>query len=215
MKILLSTTALYSVASAIHAVSVVSNTPYDCDAVRGVDIYFAPDENTIHANFPTVALTVIPPAHGFPNGDSSAVCDATVDFEDFLPSRRLAIANVTWSTGNLNLSKTEVLSSLRSKVKLNIEHQTNYYPIKYPIVKDLSSATLVDLDVNPGLAGKSYEGYHGDFNFTADNPSLVWSSCFNGFLDNSTKFDFEMVIETVGGGTSERMQSPQAIRFLL
>lgn len=143
MKTLLPIAALSRVANAIHAVSVVSRTPYDCDAVRGVDVYFAPDENTIHANFPTVALSVIPPAHGFPNGDSVALCDATVDFEDFLPGRRFAISNVTWSTGHLNLSGTEVLNSLSSKVKLSVEHQTHYYPVRYPIVKDLSLATLV------------------------------------------------------------------------
>lgn len=124
----------------------MSNTPYDCDAVRGVDIYFSPDENTIHVNYPTVELTVIPPAHGYPSDGSIAVCGATVDFEDFSPARRFAVQNVTWSTGYLNLSKNEVLNSLSAKLVLSVEHMENWtsdkYP-KYPVVKDLSSATLV------------------------------------------------------------------------
>jgi hypothetical protein len=132
-----------SAVDAIHSVSVVSMNAYTCNAVSGVDIAFAPDEKSITASFPPVALTVAPPAHGYPGGNSSAGCGATVEFEDWPTGVRFAVSDVTWHTGVLNLTKQNLLHSLTAKVELAVEHETNTYPIHYPIVKNYASATLV------------------------------------------------------------------------
>ncbi|KAI1373892.1 hypothetical protein F4677DRAFT_461752 [Hypoxylon crocopeplum] len=199
MRTLLSIAVLSCAANAIHSVSVVSETPYDCDAVGGVDVAFTPKEDGIRANFPTIWLSEVSPAHGYPGGYSLVGCGATVEFEDF-PNGRFAIANVTWSIKNLNLTKGDNLYSLRSKVDLIIEHLTNYSPIRYPIVKDKSSAVLIDLDINPGLA--TTEDYQGEFKLTKENPNPVWSTCYNGYLANVTKLDFQIGASTKGGGRS-------------
>ncbi|KAI2619888.1 hypothetical protein GGR54DRAFT_601732 [Hypoxylon sp. NC1633] len=200
MKVFLLFAMFSCTTNAIHSVSVVSETPYDCDAVRGVDVYFTPNDDGIHANFPTVHLSVMPPAHGYPGGYSQVGCGATVEFEDFPGGVRFSIANVTWNVQNLSLTKGDNLYSLRSKVDLIIEHLTNYSPIKYPLVKDKSSATLIDLDVNPALA--TTEDYQGEYILTKENPNQVWSTCYNGYLANVTKLDLRIGASTKGGGTS-------------
>ncbi len=90
-----------SAVDAIHSVSVVSTSPYTCNAVSGVDIAFASDENSITASFPPIALTVELPAHGYPGGNSSVACGGTVEFEDWPSNVRFAISDVTWNTGGL------------------------------------------------------------------------------------------------------------------
>ncbi|KAL7629192.1 hypothetical protein AAE478_000712 [Parahypoxylon ruwenzoriense] len=199
MKNLLPFAALSCTANAIHSVSVRSNTPYDCNAVSGVDASFSPDEHSIHVDFPTISLTPSPPAHGYPGGDSYAGCDATVEFEDFPTQVRFGISNVTWYNGRLNLSENDFFYSLTSRVNLTIEHEQNFTPIKYPIIKDSSSANLLDLNIDPGIGNKSYEG---EFKYMAENPNLIWSSCFGGYLSNATKLTFSMTARTKKGGTS-------------
>ncbi|KAI0100279.1 hypothetical protein GGR51DRAFT_358745 [Nemania sp. FL0031] len=185
-------------ADAIHAVSVKSTSPYTCNAVSGVDIAFASDSNSITANFPPISLAVEYPAHGNPGGNSSVACGGTVEFEDWPTGVQFAISDVTWHTGKLNLAKNNQLRSLTAKVNLEIEHETNTYPIKYPVVKDYSSATLLDVNFNPALSD-----YQGEYEHSMKNPSPYWSSCFNGYLANTTKLTFELSGYSSGGGTSE------------
>ncbi|KAI0483514.1 hypothetical protein F4859DRAFT_512171 [Xylaria cf. heliscus] len=161
-----------SVVGAVHSVSVVSTNAYTCNAVSGVDIAFAADEKSITASFPPITLAVEPPAHGYPGGNSSVACGATVEFEDWRTGVRFAISDVTWRTGELNLTKKNLLHSLRAKVDLAVEHETNTYPLHYPIVKNYASATL-------------------------------WSTCFNGYLANTTKITFQLGGSSSGGGTSQ------------
>ncbi|KAI8631279.1 hypothetical protein F5Y19DRAFT_25635 [Xylariaceae sp. FL1651] len=197
MKFILSI-ALASTVKAIHSVSVLSTSPYTCNAVSGIDIAFADDENSITASFPPIALTVEPPAHGYPGGNSSVGCGGTVQFEDWPTGVRFAISDVTWHTGNLNLTAENTLNSLTAKVDFEVEHLTNYYPLHYPLIKDYSSATLLDLEVNPALSD-----FQGKYELSAKNPNMFWSTCFNGYLDNVTKITFELGGYSVGGGTSQ------------
>ncbi|RWA11322.1 hypothetical protein EKO27_g3776 [Xylaria grammica] len=187
-----------SVADAIHSVSVVSLNAYDCNAVSGVDVAFASDEKSITASFPLISLTVAPPAHGYPGGNSSVGCGATVEFEDWPTGVRFAISNVTWHTGALNLTKSNLLHSLRAKVDLVVEHETNTYPLHYPIVKNYASATLLDLDIDPAL-----NDFQGKYELSAKNPRPYWSTCFNGYLANATKITFQLGGSSSGGGTSQ------------
>ncbi|KAI1505579.1 hypothetical protein F5X99DRAFT_368515 [Biscogniauxia marginata] len=191
--------ALSRTASAVHAAAVRSNTPYDCNAVSGVDVSFSADEKIIHANFPTIDLTVKPPAHGFPGGDSNVVCDATVEFEDWPTQVRFAVANVTWHANELNLAENDNFYSLAAKFDLSVQHLRNYSPIQYPLIFDYASSTLLDLDVDPGIGNKSYTG---EFEYFAENPNLVWSTCFGGYLANTTSLTFELRAHTENGGTS-------------
>ncbi|KAI0419465.1 hypothetical protein F5X98DRAFT_384737 [Xylaria grammica] len=217
-----------SVADATHSVSVVSLNAYDCNAVSGVDVAFASDEKSITASFPLISLTVAPPAHGYPGGNSSVGCGATVEFEDWPTGVRFAISNVTWHTGALNLTKSNLLHSLRAKVDLVVEHETNTYPLHYPIVKNYASATLVfsafyfifrisspvvqivrdklltvclmqlDLDIDPAL-----NDFQGKYELSAKNPRPYWSTCFNGYQANATKITFQLGGSSSGGGTSQ------------
>jgi hypothetical protein len=139
--------ALASAVEAIHSVSVASTNAYTCNAVSGVDIAFADDEKSIKASFPPIALTVVGPAHGNPGGYSTVGCGGTVEFEDWPSGVRFAISDVTWHTGDLNLTKDNLLHSLTAQVDLEVDHETNTYPLHYPIVKDYASATLVCLRV--------------------------------------------------------------------
>lgn len=132
-----------SVADAVHSVSVVSTNAYTCNAVSGIDIAFSPDKEKITASFPPIKLTVESPAHGYPGGNSTVGCGGTVEFEDWAGGVRFAISDVTWHTGKLNLTKNNLLHSLRAKVEMAVEHETNTYPLHYPMIKDYSSATLV------------------------------------------------------------------------
>ncbi|KAK6858898.1 hypothetical protein PG995_004751 [Apiospora arundinis] len=188
---------------AIHANSVETTDSWSCDASRGIDVNFtpAPEHRQLLVRFPTIALTVMPPAHGNPGGYSNVGCSATVGFVDFSSQRRFAIANVTWrADGGISLAKGEVLYTLDAKVEYRIERFTGTYPIKYPIVKDLSTATMLDMDnIDPKLGD---EGYQGVFEYTAQNPKRVWSDCKNGYTGNVTKMYFEMGGHTRGGGTS-------------
>ncbi|KAI2620739.1 hypothetical protein GGS26DRAFT_594837 [Hypomontagnella submonticulosa] len=176
MKGILIIAALLSAANAIIPVSVLSRTPYDCGAVGGVDISFAPGENSIHANFPTIKMVETVPAHGYPGGDGIVGCTAVVEFADFATSVRFAISNVTWHAGNLNVTKNADFYSLKSKVEFSVERLQNYYPLKCPLVKDYSSAVLLDLNVNPSIGT---EGYLGEFTHTETNPKPAVSN----FLD--------------------------------
>ncbi|RYC64121.1 hypothetical protein CHU98_g2069 [Xylaria longipes] len=187
-----------SVVDAIHAVSVLSTSPYTCNAVSGVDIAFADDENSITANFPPIALTVEVPAHGNPGGNSTVGCGGTVEFEDWPSGVRFAVSDVTWRTGNLNLTEDNLLHSLTAKVDLAVEHETNTYPLRYPLVKNYASATLLDVDINPALSD-----YQGAYETSTKNPNQYWSTCFNGYLANVTKLTFQLSGRSSGGGTSE------------
>ncbi|KAI1345826.1 hypothetical protein F5Y01DRAFT_299423 [Xylaria sp. FL0043] len=187
-----------SAVDAIHSVSVVSTSPYTCNAVSGVDVAFAPDEKSITASFPPIALTVEVPAHGYPGGNSTVACGGTVEFEDWPSGVRFAISDVTWHTAKLNLTEDNLLHSLWAKVDLAVEHETNDYPLRNPLVKDYASASLLDVDVNPSLSD-----FHDEFQFSAKNPSLYWSTCFNGWLANVTKITFQLGGKSSGGGTSE------------
>ncbi|KAI0902890.1 hypothetical protein F4823DRAFT_637436 [Ustulina deusta] len=187
-----------SAVDAIHSVSVVSTSPYTCNAVSGVDIAFASDENSITASFPPIALTVELPAHGYPGGNSSVACGGTVEFEDWPSNVRFAISDVTWNTGGLDLTEDNLLHSLRAKVDLVVEHETNTYPLHYPIVKNYASTTLLDVDLNPSLSD-----FQGKYQFSAKNPSPYWSTCFGGYLANTTKITFELGGSSSGGGTSQ------------
>ncbi|KAI0459093.1 hypothetical protein F5B21DRAFT_511551 [Xylaria acuta] len=187
-----------SVVDAIHSVSVVSTNAYTCNAVSGIDIAFAPDEKSITASFPPIALTVAPPAHGYPGGNSSVGCGGTVEFEDWPGGVRFAISDVTWHTGKLNLTKNNLLHSLTAKVDLAVEHETNTYPLHYPIVKNYASATLLDVDINPALSD-----YQGKYEISTKNPRQYWSTCFNGYLANITKITFQLGGRSSGGGTSQ------------
>ena len=135
--------ALSSVAAAVYPISVVSHSPVDCDVMNGLDISFAPDINSIRAWYPKTELLETPPAHGDPGGDGFLGCSATVEFDGFPSLARFAIANVTWHNDHLNLPKNTRLSTLRSRVELSIEHLQNYSPVRCPLIKDLSRATLV------------------------------------------------------------------------
>ncbi|KAI1758206.1 hypothetical protein F4782DRAFT_477034 [Xylaria castorea] len=187
-----------SVVDAIHSVSVVSTSAYTCNAVSGVDIAFAPDEKSITASFPPIALTVESPAHGYPGGNSTVGCGGTVEFEDWPSGVRFAISDVTWHTGKLNLTTNNLLHSLWAKVELAVEHETNTYPLHYPIVKNYASATLLDVDINPALSD-----YQGRFEISRKNPRQYWSTCFNGWLANATKITFQLGGRSSGGGTSQ------------
>ncbi|KAK7993228.1 hypothetical protein PG989_006609 [Apiospora arundinis] len=159
---------------AIHANSVETTDSWSCDASRGIDVNFtpAPEHHQLLVRFPTIALTVMPPAHGNPGGYSDVGCSATVGFLDFSSQRRFAIANVTWRADNgIGLAKGQELYRLDAKVEYRIERFTGTYPIKYPIVKDLSTATMLDMDnIDPKLGA---EGYQGVFEYTAQNPDRV------------------------------------------
>ncbi|KAI1148924.1 hypothetical protein F4825DRAFT_453976 [Nemania diffusa] len=187
-----------SAVDAIHSVSVLSTSPYTCNAVSGVDIAFAPDEKSITASFPPIKLTVAPPAHGYPGGNSSVGCGATVEFEDWPTGVRFAVSDVTWHTGLLNLTKQNLLHSLNAKVDFAVEHETNTYPLHYPIVKNYASATLLDVDINPSLSD-----YKGVYEHSIKNPRVYWSTCFNGWSANATKITFSLGGQSSGGGTSE------------
>lgn len=145
MRYTLATLAALSATSvrAIHPVSVLSSSPYTCNAVSGVDIDFATDEQSILARFPPIALSVEPPAHGNPGGDSAVGCGATVQFEDFPTAVRFRIADVTWRTGKLNLTTDNTLDSLRARVDLIVVHQPDPEPVINPVVKNYASANLV------------------------------------------------------------------------
>ncbi|KAI0966242.1 hypothetical protein F4678DRAFT_304810 [Xylaria arbuscula] len=187
-----------SAVHAIHSVSVASTNAYTCNAVSGVDIAFASDENSITASFPPIELTVAVPAHGNPGGNSSVGCGATVEFEDWPSGVCFAISDVTWHTGKLNLTEDNLLHSLTAKVDFAVEHETNTYPLHYPIINDYASATLLDVDVNPALSD-----FQGKYQYSAKNPSLYWSTCFNGYLANTTKITFALGGSSSGGGTSQ------------
>ncbi|KAI0532144.1 hypothetical protein GGR58DRAFT_517952 [Xylaria digitata] len=163
-----------SAVDAIHSVSVVSSNAYTCNAVSGVDIAFASDEKSITTSFPPIALTVEAPAHGYLGGNSSIGCGATVEFEDWPSGVRFAILGVAWHTGKLNLTKNNLLHSLRAKVD------------------------LLDVDVDPALSD-----FQGKYEFSTKNPRPYWSTCFNGYLANTTKISFQLGGSSSGGGTSQ------------
>ncbi|KAI1118335.1 hypothetical protein F5Y14DRAFT_447208 [Nemania sp. NC0429] len=187
-----------SAVDAIHSVSVVSQSPYTCNAVSGVDIAFGAGDKSITASFPPIALTVAPPAHGYPGGNSSVGCGATVEFEDWPTGVRFAISDVTWHAVDLNLTKKNLLHSLRAKVDFAVEHTTNTYPLHYPIVKNYASATLLNLNIDPALSD-----YQGRYRRSEKNPKPYWSTCFNGYGANKTKITFELYGDSSGGGTSQ------------
>ncbi|KAK8116494.1 uncharacterized protein PG998_004775 [Apiospora kogelbergensis] len=131
---------------AIHSDTVESGNSWTCDASRGIDISFtpAPEHHQILVSFPTIYMGVMPPAHGYPGGESNVGCSATVGFVDFASQRRFAIANVTWRADNgLDLPKGADLYRLNAQVEYRIERSMGTTPIKYPIIKDLSLATMV------------------------------------------------------------------------
>ncbi|KAK7959902.1 uncharacterized protein PG986_004756 [Apiospora aurea] len=188
-------------ATAIHANSVESDS-WSCDASRGIDISFtpAPEHHQILVSFPTIALTVQPPAHGYPGGASNVGCSALVGFVDFAPQRRFAVANATWRADNgVDLPADAELYRLTAKVEYRIERDMGTFPRKYPIVKDLSSAVLLDLDLDPKL---SDEARQGKFEYFAENPNRVWTECKNGYEGNVTKMYFGLSGHTRKGGTS-------------
>ncbi|KAI1174373.1 hypothetical protein F4777DRAFT_554307 [Nemania sp. FL0916] len=198
MRSLLPILIASAVVEAIHSVSVVSSNAYTCNPVSGIDIAFGPGDQSISANFPPIALAVEFPAHGYPGGNSSVGCGGTVEFEDFPSGVRFAISDITWRTGKLNLTKNNLFYSLTAKVDFAVEHNTNTYPIHYPVVKDYASATLLNMNVNPALSD-----YHDVYEHSAKNPNIYWSTCFNGWGANVTKMTFEISGKTDGGGTSE------------
>ncbi|RYP02535.1 hypothetical protein DL764_005779 [Monosporascus ibericus] len=95
--------------------------------------------------------------------------------------------------------RNKVSASLAAKVDMRVAHLTNYYPIKYPLVFDYAASALLDLDVNPGIGNDSYQG---EFEYFANNPNLEWSTCFNGYLANTTSLDFALSGRTEKRGTS-------------
>ncbi|KAI0109824.1 hypothetical protein F4814DRAFT_461066 [Daldinia grandis] len=211
MKLAIGTDTLFliavlsRVANAVYPISVVSHSPVDCDVMNGIDISFASDINSIHAWYPKTELIKTPPAHGDPGGDGFLGCSATVAFDGFPSLARFAITNVTWHNDHLSLPKNTSFSTLRSKVDLKIEHLQNYSPVRCPLVKDLSTATLklkrvqIDIKEKPDLG---VEGYEGEFKFTKQNPNLVWSNCFGGYGSNATKITFSHQAWTKGKGAS-------------
>ncbi|KAI0379208.1 hypothetical protein F5Y04DRAFT_290421 [Hypomontagnella monticulosa] len=203
MKGFLLVAALLCTAIAVIPVSVFSTTPYTCNAIDGVDISFAPSEESlhpsIHANFPTIRMQETVPAHGNPGGDGTVGCTAAVEFTDFLTNVRFAISNVTWRNGHLNVTKNANFYSLKSKVEFSVKRLQNYYPLKCPLVKDFSSAVLLDLNVNPGIGT---EGYLGEFEHIETNPKPVWSTCFGGYGSNTTKIEFSIQADTKGRANS-------------
>ncbi|RYP77398.1 hypothetical protein DL771_001193 [Monosporascus sp. 5C6A] len=198
MRNALALAALFRATSGLHSVAVRSNNPYDCDPINGIDIAFSEDRNKISAKFRTIELTVYPPVHGNPGGFSIVSCGASVEFKDRSPHARLAIENVTWHVDNLNLTGNNNLYGLAAKVDMRVAHLTNYYPTKYPLVFDYAASTLLDLDVDPGIGNDSYQG---EFVYFA-NSNLEWSTCFGGYLANTTSIDFALSDRTEKGGTS-------------
>ncbi|KAK7964442.1 hypothetical protein PG988_011416 [Apiospora saccharicola] len=171
--IALSALMLLQPAAAIHANSVETRDSWSCDASRGIDISFtpAPEHRQLLVRFPTIALSVVPPAHGNPDGYSNVGCSPTVGFLDFANQRRFAIANVTWRADNgVNLTRGQELYRLTAKVEYMIERWMGTTPVKYPIVKDLSSAVMLDMEVDPKLGN---DGLQGKFEYTAENPTRV------------------------------------------
>ncbi|RYP43934.1 hypothetical protein DL768_009565 [Monosporascus sp. mg162] len=206
MRKALALAALFRATSGLHSVAVRSSNAYNCDPINGIDIAFSEDRNKISAKFPTIDLTVYPPAHGNPGGYSTVSCGASVEFEDWLSQVRFAIQNVTWHVDNLNLTGNNNLYSLTAKVDMRVAHLTNYYPIKYPLVFDYAASTLLDLDVNPGIGNDSYQG---EFEYFANNPNLevsILKAFFHGVLIISwgpTKYsNFALSGQTEKGGTS-------------
>ncbi|KAI1804249.1 hypothetical protein F4811DRAFT_571427 [Daldinia bambusicola] len=191
--------ALSCVATAVYPISVVSHTPVDCDVMNGIDISFSRDINSIHAWYPKTEFIETPPAHGDPGGDGFLGCSATVQFDGFPSLARFAIANVTWNNDHLAIPKNTTFTTLGSKVELSIEHLQNYSPVRCPLVKDLSKATLIDIKEKPGL---EFNDYDGEFKLTKENPNLVWSNCFGGYGANATKITFSMQAWTKGKAAS-------------
>ncbi|CAJ2502040.1 Uu.00g048930.m01.CDS01 [Anthostomella pinea] len=192
--------ALVGDAVAIHAVAVTSQDPYACNAVSGVDIAWAEDENSIHADFPDISLTVYPPAHGNENGQSTVGCGAAVEFADWSSGQRFAVSNVTIRASNLNLPGDNDLYTIKASVDFQVVDLLNYYPIQYPLQLNYASSSLLDIDVDSGIGNGSFVGPYEQY---VENAKTVWSPCFNGYLSNTTTMVFALSAETVKGGTSD------------
>ncbi|KAI0199816.1 hypothetical protein F4808DRAFT_461471 [Astrocystis sublimbata] len=173
-----------SVVEAVHPRTIVSENAYTCNPSNGIDISFTDsgrEGSKIIADFPTIRMAVIGPAHGFPGGDSHVGCGGTVEWEDWAPYVRFAIANVTWRANDLNLTDKADFFSLSARVDMDVVHMENTTPVRYPLTSDKSSAAMLDVEINPKL-----DEFQGKYEVTAKNPKPFWSYCQNGYLSNTT-----------------------------
>ena len=146
MKILsIIVVGLSAAVEAVYVASVETSNAWVCDANRGIDIDFTPPSpyhESIEADFPTLRLVETQPAHGNPAGPAATGCGATIEFRDWSSSVHFSIKDVTFK-GHLNLTEKDYLYKLGAKVQFIVTHQQNTEPIKYPLVHDYNSSTLV------------------------------------------------------------------------
>jgi len=135
--------AFASAAEAIISKSVVATNPWACDALTGVKIDFSKDHQSVTASFPTAELWVNPPAHGYPGGNSTVGCGATVEYAEWFESyAHFAIKDVTWRIDDLNLTGKNLLDRLDAKVDFIVESVDEKTWIN-PVVNYITTATMV------------------------------------------------------------------------
>ncbi|KAI1810844.1 hypothetical protein GGS20DRAFT_565659 [Poronia punctata] len=189
----------------IAALSVRSKTPQYCNAVGGALFTFEEDMSLIRARFPNLALTPNPSYHGQPPKGSSTLCQASFEYSESsfgsgFEQHRFAIEKVVVKADNISLPAGSNLNSVKAKIELNVDVSDETSPVHYPVNKDRASSSLVDLQVDPGVAVD--DEYYGDYEYTYVVKEPVYTACLLGRDYAHLNFDIDFSIDTDVGGAS-------------